>query len=221
MTDDPIRVLIADDQAVVRAGLRTLLELHEDLEVVGEAGTGRDVLALVRRHRPDVVVMDLRMPVMDGLTATRHLAALGERVRVLVLTTYGMDDNVYAALKAGAAGFVLKTDPPDRLISAVRMAAQGDVVLGPTTTRQLVDQFIAGRPGSSERPVAWQRLTDREREVLTLMGQALSNAEIAVRLRIGEGTVKTHVARVLTKLGLRDRVQAVVFFYENRLDRRD
>ena len=211
-----IRVVVADDQAVVRAGLRMILEPSEDVEVVGEAADGRSALEMVRELDPDVVLMDIRMPVLDGIDATRLLCAAGARARVLVLTTYGLDEYVYDALKAGAAGFLLKTDPPARLVEAVRVVAAGEALLTPEITRRLIDRFVGGvRPARAS--VALADLTAREREVLDRVAGGDSNAEIARALYIGEGTVKTHMARILTKLGLRDRVQVVVFAYEHGL----
>jgi DNA-binding NarL/FixJ family response regulator len=209
-------VVIADDQAVVRGGLRMILEAQPDLEVVGEATDGLEALDLVRSLGPDVVLMDIRMPELDGIEATRRVALTGARTRVLVLTTYGMDEYVYDALKAGAAGFLVKTESPERLVEAVRVVARGEALLAPEITRRLVDRFVSGvRPGAA--PPELEELTTRELEVLKLIARGLSNAEIAERLIVSEGTVKTHVARVLSKLGLRDRVQAVVFAYESGL----
>lgn len=211
-----IRVVVVDDQAVVRAGLRMILESTDEVEVVGEASDGRHALEVVRELDPDVVLMDIRMPVLDGIDATRQLIALGTRARVLVLTTYGLDEYVYDALKAGAAGFLLKTDPPTRLVDAVRVVAAGEALLTPEITSRLIDRFVSGvRPALL--PAALAELTAREREVLQRVAGGDSNAEIARALYIGEGTVKTHVARILTKLGLRDRVHVVVFAYEQGL----
>lgn len=209
------RVLVVDDQAVVRSGLRMILEAQEDLEVVGEAADGREALRLTRELDPDVVLMDIRMPNLDGIEATRRLVSASPTSRVLVLTTYGLDEHVYEALKAGAAGFFVKTDSPERLVAGIRAVAEGDTLLGPETTRRLVEQFTA-RP-SPHAPVSPKLadLTPREREVLVLVARGNSNAEIAQHLYLSEGTVKTHVAKVLAKLGLRDRVQAVVFAYES------
>jgi DNA-binding NarL/FixJ family response regulator len=212
-----IRVLVADDQAVVRSGLRMILEAQGDIEVVGEAADGREAVALARELGPDVVLMDIRMPALDGIEATRRIAAHGDAARVLVLTTYGLDEYVYAALKAGAGGFFLKTDEPDRLVEGVRIVAAGDALLGSETTRRLIDRFTSGPAPNAPGPPELAELTGREREVLELVAGGLSNAEIAHRLFVGEGTVKTHVARVLSKLGVRDRVQAVVFAYESGL----
>ena len=208
-----IRVLLADDQAVVRGGLRMILESQETITVVGEAADGREALRLVSTLDPDVVLMDIRMPLLDGIEATRRLCDMGARARVLMLTTYGLDEYVYEALKAGAAGFFLKTDSPQRLIDAVQVVAAGEALLAPEITRRLITRFVSGaRPNTS--PPALDELTDREREVLAYVARGLSNAEIADALSVSPGTVKTHVARLLSKLDLRDRVQAVVFAYE-------
>lgn len=211
-----IRVVIADDQAVVRAGLRTILEA-QGIEVAGEAADGRTAIEAARRLKPEVVLMDIRMPVLDGIEATRQLLAEPTPVRVLILTTYGIDEYVYDALRAGASGFILKTEPPERLVDAVRIIAAGDALLGPEVTRRLIDRFIATGPPAVPPPHELAALTPRENEVLALIAQGLSNAEIARSIYVSEGTVKTHVTRILTKLGLRDRVQAVVFAYEHRL----
>jgi DNA-binding NarL/FixJ family response regulator len=209
-----IRALVADDQAVVRGGLRMILEAQDDIQVVGEAGDGAAAVELVRELQPDVVLMDIRMPEMDGIEATRRVALAGSAARVLVLTTYGLDEYVYEALKAGAAGFLIKTDSPERLVEAVRVVAAGESLLAPEVTRRLIDRFLAGaRPGASAPPEL-EELTARELEVLKLVARGLSNAEIAQTLFVSDGTVKTHVSSVLSKLGLRDRVQAVVFAYE-------
>jgi DNA-binding NarL/FixJ family response regulator len=209
-----IRAVVADDQAVVRGGLRLILEASDDIEVVGEAEDGAAAVELVRELQPDVVLMDIRMPVMDGIEATRRLVTAGLDARVLVLTTYGLDEYVYEALKAGAAGFLIKTDSPQRLVEAVRVVAAGEALLAPEVTRRLIDRFLAGvRPGGAPPPELAE-LTSRETEVLKLMARGFSNAEIAETLFVSDGTVKTHVSRILSKLGLRDRVQAVVFAYE-------
>lgn len=210
-----IRVLLADDQAVVRAGLRTILESQPDIQVIGEAADGAEALALAAALGPDVVMMDIRMPVLDGIKATRRLTESPASVRVLVLTTYGLDEYVYEALRAGAAGFLLKTDPPGRIIDAVRIVDAGDALLGPHTTRRLIERFLASPPPHAPRPAALDTLTDRELQVMREVARGLTNREIAARLYIGDGTVKTHVARILTKLGLRDRVQVVVYAYEH------
>ncbi len=213
-----IGVLVCDDQAVVRGGLRMILEAQPDMEVVGEAADGKEAVAQARRLTPDVVLMDIRMPELDGIAATRRLAAGRESApRVLVLTTYGLDEYVYEALKAGASGFLVKTDPPERLVEGVRIVAAGEALLGPEITRRLIDRFTAGPPPNVPAPPELAELTPRELEVLELVARGLANAEIAQRLFVSEGTVKTHVARILSKLRLRDRVQAVVFAYESGL----
>jgi DNA-binding NarL/FixJ family response regulator len=209
-----IRVLIADDQAVVRGGLRMILEAPGDIEVVGEASDGAEAIELVRSLKPDVTLMDIRMPSVDGIEATRRIMESTDRARVLVLTTYGLDENVYAALQAGAAGFLVKTDSPEALVDAVRVVAMGDSLLGRETTRRLIERFLSGPPPNAPLPPKLLALTEREREVLGLIAGGLSNAEIAATLFVSEGTVKTHVAHILSKLGLRDRVQAVVLAYE-------
>lgn len=209
-----IRVLVVDDEAVVRGGLRMILDAQDDIEVVGEAGDGNEAIETAAALDPDVVLMDIRMPVLDGIEATRRLAAGGLRPRVIVLTTFGLDENVYAALKVGAAGFLVKTDSPEELIEAVRAAESGESLLGHQTTRTLIEHFLSGPSPNARPPAEMASLTDRELEVLGQVAQGLSNSEIADRLYVGEGTVKTHVARVLAKLGLRDRVQAVVYAYE-------
>ena len=210
-------VLIADDQSVVRAGLRTILHVHDDLTVIGEAGDGEQALALVSSLDPDVVLMDIRMPLMDGISATRLLTRSGARCRVCVLTTYGLDDNVYDAMEAGATGFVVKTDSPDHIVAAVRAVAAGDTALGPETTRLLVRRFLTGSRPDDDTDGPTSSLTHRESQVLALVADGLNNAEIAQRLFIGEGTVKTHVARILTKLDVRDRVQAAVYAHRHHL----
>jgi DNA-binding NarL/FixJ family response regulator len=212
-----IRVLVADDQAVVRGGLRMILEAQDDFEVVGEAADGSEAVGLTQTLDPDVVLMDIRMPTLDGIEATRRLAASGARARVLVLTTYGLDEYVYEALRAGAAGFFVKTDSPERLVEAIRLVATGEALLAPEITRRLIDRFLSGAPPNAPPPPALSELTVRELEVLRQIARGLSNAEIAKALYVGEGTVKTHVARILSKLDLRDRVQAVVFAYECHL----
>ena len=210
------RVLLADDQVVVRAGLRTILEstADADLDIVGEAADGAEAVALTNALQPDVVLMDIRMPVLDGIEATRRLARSTSSARVLVLTTYGLDEYVYEALRAGAAGFLLKTDPPHRIVDAVRVVAAGDALLGPETTRRLIERFLAGPRPNAPRPSALDTLTDRETDVLRQVAR-FANQEVAANLFIGEGTVKTHVARILAKLELRDRVQIVVYAYEH------
>jgi DNA-binding NarL/FixJ family response regulator len=208
-----VRILIADDQGLVRTGFRKILESEPDLHVVGEAADGEQAVERVGATRPDVVLMDIRMPRVDGLEATRRLAG---RARVLILTTFDVDEYVYEALRSGASGFLLKDAPAEQLVTAIRVVAGGDALLAPTVTRRLVEQF-ARRPPPSARPAALAELTPRELEILRLLARGLSNAEIAGELIIGDATVKTHVARVLQKLGLRDRVQAVVLAYETGL----
>jgi DNA-binding NarL/FixJ family response regulator len=212
-----IRVLIADDEALVRGGFRMILEAQADLQVVGEAADGQDALAQARELSPDVVLMDIRMPAMDGLEATRRLASASPAAKVLMLTTFDLDEHVYQAMKAGASGFLLKTAPPSELAAAVRAVAGGDVLLAPPITRRLVEQFVARPPPGQHLPPSLHPLTAREVEVLRLIARGLSNTEIAAALFLGEATVKTHVNRVLAKLGLRDRVQAVVLAYESGL----
>jgi DNA-binding NarL/FixJ family response regulator len=209
-----IRVVIADDQTVVRAGLRMILEAQNGIEVVGESEDGAGAVDTVRMLLPDVALMDIRMPVLDGIEATRRIAQSGSATRVLVLTTYGLDENVYDALKAGASGFLLKTDPPERLLDAVRVVAGGDALLAPEITRRLIDHFVAGSHPARSAPELAQ-LTARELDVLQLLARGQTNAEIAATLYVSEGTAKTHVARILAKLDLRDRTQAVIYAYEN------
>jgi DNA-binding NarL/FixJ family response regulator len=206
-------VAIVDDEALVRAGLRMILGTEPDLDVVGEADDGDRAVDLVTRLDPDVLLLDIRMPTVDGLEVTRRLSAAGARTRVLVLTTFDSDRNVYDALAAGACGFLLKDTPADRLVTAIRAAAAGDSVLAPSAARRVADELARRRP--PERLEALDALTEREHEVLELMADGCSNAEIAQRLVIGEGTVKTHVARILMKLGVRDRLQAVVLAYQS------
>lgn len=214
-----IRVVIADDQGLVRAGFRLLLEQVEDVAVVAVAEDGAAALSVVRQTRPDVVLMDIRMPHLDGLAATRRLAEEQPDTKVIVLTTFDEDDYVYEALRAGACGFLLKSSPPEQLLSAIRTVAAGDALLDPSVTRRVIEEF--GR--QSARTIApgpeLDLLTDRELDVLRQVARGLSNAEIAAELVIAEATVKTHVARMLAKLGLRDRVQAVVYAYERGLAR--
>jgi DNA-binding NarL/FixJ family response regulator len=213
-----IRVVVADDQAVVRSGLQIILESEADIEVVGEAADGRAAVELVRRLEPDVVMMDIRMPVMDGIAATREIVLSASKSRVLVLTTYDLDEYVYEALHAGAAGFLVKTDPPERLVEGVRVVAAGEALLAPEVTRRLIDQFVASAAPRTPAPQL-ALLTERELEVMHRVAEGRSNAEIADALFISEGTVKTHVARILAKLELRDRVQVVVFAYDSGLVR--
>jgi DNA-binding NarL/FixJ family response regulator len=213
-----IRVALVDDQAMVRVGFRMILETEPDITVVGEAGDGRDAIDMVRRSSPDVVLMDVRMPHMDGIEATARIVADDGGARVLMLTTFDLDDYVYAALRAGASGFLLKDAPAEQLVQAVRVIAAGDALLAPSVTRLLIDE-VSRRPPVDPAAVApgLVDLTDRELEVLRLLARGRSNGEIAQRLFLGEATVKTHVGRVLTKLGVRDRVQAVVVAYESGL----
>nr|WP_246298682.1 response regulator transcription factor [Nocardioides panaciterrulae] len=207
--------MLCDDQELVRAGFRLILDLEDDMEVVGEAGDGRECLAAVARTSPDVVLMDIRMPVMDGIETTRRLVAASSATRVLVLTTFGLDSYVYEAVRAGASGFLLKDVPRDQLVAGIRVIARGETLLAPRLTRRLLERFVAAPPPATGVPEQLTRLSARELEVLGLLAEGLSNAEIAARLVLGEATVKTHVARILTKLGLRDRVQAVVLAYES------
>ena len=210
-----VRVLIADDQALVRSGFRMILDNQEDLEVVAEAGDGEEATIQVERAEPDVVLMDVRMPGTDGIEATRRIAASDSRARVIILTTYDLDEYVFAALRAGASGFMLKDVRPPDLVNGIRVVARGDALLAPSVTRRLLDRFAdAAPPEAGERPADLSELTERETEVLRLVALALSNAEIATRLHLTEATVKTHVSSVLRKLQLRDRVQAVVFAYD-------
>ena len=213
-----IRVLIADDQALLRSGLRMILDANADIEVEGEAGNGHEALELARRLAPDLLLMDVQMPMMDGLEATRRLLAGREpHPRVVVLTTFDLDEYVYAAIRAGACGFLLKTAPPDQLAAGVRAAMAGDALLAPEVTRRLLDQFVRRPPPGGDVPAGLEELTVREREVLLQIGRGRSNREIATELFLGEATVKTHVNRILSKLGARDRVQAVVIAYETGL----
>jgi DNA-binding NarL/FixJ family response regulator len=210
-----IRVLIADDQSMVRAGFRMLLSGEEDIEVVAEARDGVEAVAKAARFDPTVVLMDIRMPELDGLEATRRIIAGDDTARILVLTTFGLDEYVYEALRAGASGFVLKDDPPEQLIAAVRTVAGGDALLSPAITKRVIRQFAKDRRPAP--PKELDELTARERDILQLIARGLSNAEIGGQLYIGETTVKTHVTHILQKLGLRDRVQAVVLAYQTGL----
>ncbi|HEU5373532.1 MAG TPA: response regulator transcription factor [Gaiellaceae bacterium] len=212
-------ILLADDQALVRGGLRLILDAQDDLEVVGEADDGRAAVERARDLRPDVVLMDVRMPVLDGIAATRIVVDEALATNVLVLTTFDEDRVVYDALKAGASGFLLKTVPPAELVAAVRTVSEGHALLAPAVTRRLIEEFVRRPPPGGEASPALAALTDREREVLTLIAGGLSNAEIAAHLVVSGATVKTHVNRILQKLDLRDRVQAVVLAYESGLVR--
>jgi DNA-binding NarL/FixJ family response regulator len=212
-----IRVLVADDQALVRAGFRKILEADSEIEVVAEAVDGLEAVEAARRLTPDLVLMDIRMPNLDGLEATRRLLdGDGQTTRVLILTTFGLNEYVYEALRAGASGFLLKDAPPEDLLSAVHVIDRGDALLDPSITRAVVEEF-ARRPLRTDLAGKLEDLTAREREVLELLARGLSNGEIAARFVLSEGTVKTHVASVLRKLGLRDRVQAVIYAYESGL----
>jgi DNA-binding NarL/FixJ family response regulator len=209
-----IRVLVVDDQEMVRAGFSALLDAQADLEVVGQAGDGAEAVVLAAELQPDVILMDVRMPVLDGLSATRRILAgttAGQPPRVIMLTTFDLDDYVYAALRAGASGFLLKHSTPDELAAAVRIVAAGDALLAPSVTRRLVEDFARAQPVVPITPV---RLTPRETDVLRLVARGLSNRQIAAELVLAEQTVKTHVSNILTKLDLRDRAQAVVYAYE-------
>ena len=210
----PITVVIADDQQMIRSGLRVILDTEPDISVVAEAGDGAEAIELVRRHRPAVALLDIRMPVLDGLQAARKVLALSSRTRVLILTTYDADEYVYEALRAGTSGFLLKDAPADQLITAVRSLAAGDALIDPVITRRLISRFTLAARGPVELPEELRQLTTRERDVLRLVARGLSNVEIARELVIEENTVKSHVSRILMKLSLRDRVQAVVLAYE-------
>jgi DNA-binding NarL/FixJ family response regulator len=218
----PIRILIVDDQQLLRLGFRMIFEAEQDLEVAGEAGDGTEAVRLTGQTRPDVVLMDIRMPRTTGIEATEQIVARYPATRVLVLTTFDLDEYAFAALRAGASGFLLKNAEPAELLAAIRTVASGDAVVAPRVTRKLLERFASQLPASPDDSGEDPRLsllTPREREVLTEMARGLSNAEIAGRLFLSESTVKTHVGRILPKLGLRDRVQAVVFAYETRLIR--
>ena len=209
-----ITVLLADDQALVRAGFRLIVELEPGMNVVGEADDGRQAVELARELRPDVVLMDIRMPGLDGIEATRRLAEAGSDARVLVLTTFDLDEYVYEAMKAGASGFLLKDVPREQLVAGIRVVAGGESLLAPAITRRLIEQFVRRPPPGVVVPPGLEELSDRELEVLRQLARGMSNAEIAKALFVGAATVKTHVARILQKLDLRDRVQAVVLAYE-------
>jgi DNA-binding NarL/FixJ family response regulator len=210
-----IRVLVVDDQALVRAGFRRLLDSEPDLDVVGEAADGAHAVELAARLRPHVALLDIRMPTMDGIEATRRITAAGD-TRVIILTTFDLDEYVYDALRGGACGFLLKDSPPEQMLTAIHAAAAGDALIAPPITRRLLEEFVR-RPRPDAATHAMAELTGREQEVLLRLGRGLSNAEIAAELYLGEATVKTHISNVLAKLQLRDRVQAVVFAYEHGL----
>ena len=211
-----IRIVVADDQPLVRTGLRMILDAEPDIDIVAEASNGNEAVAAAAAHAPDVILLDVRMPELDGIEATRAITAVDEPPRVLVLTTFDLDEIVYDALRAGASGFLLKDAPEDRLIGAIRVVADGGSLFAPSVTRRLIEEF-ARRPEKPAHDLA--DLTERENEVLRMIARGLSNAEIATELFVSENTVKTHVTRILTKLGLRDRVQAVVVAYESGMVR--
>jgi len=223
VSGEPIRVALVDDQELVRAGFRMMLDAQPDMSVTAEAADGLGAVAVAARGAADVMVMDVRMPRLDGVEAARLICAAGERPKVLMLTTFDLDEYAFAALKAGASGFLLKDVPPQELLFAIRSVHSGDSVVAPSTTRRLIDRFVpmlpAGAEGASPAAADLAELTEREREVLVQVAAGLSNAEIATRLFVSEATVKTHVGRILAKLGLRDRVQAVVLAYESGLVR--
>jgi DNA-binding NarL/FixJ family response regulator len=217
-----ISILLADDQPLLRLGFRLVLDAQDDMKVTGEAGDGAAALRLALDIRPDVILMDVRMPGMDGIEATRQITAASSTTRVLILTTFDLDDYAYAGLRAGASGFLLKNVPPPDLLSAIRSVASGDAVVAPAVTRRLLDAFLPHLPGPAlpaPQPAELGQLTTREREILIQVAAGLSNAEVAQRLFLAEATVKTHVSRILSKLALRDRVQAVVYAYEKGLVR--
>ena len=210
-----IRVLVADDQSMVRAGFRLLLSDEEDIEVVAEARDGSEAVEKAASYRPTIVLMDIRMPGLDGLEATRRILAADSAARILILTTFDLDEYVYEALRSGASGFVLKDEPPEVLLSAIRTVAAGDALLSPSITKRVIDKFTRTRPPAP--PKEFDELTAREKEILRFVANGLSNAEIGEQVYISETTVKTHVTHILQKLGLRDRVQAVVLAYQTRL----
>ncbi len=219
-TDAPIRIILVDDQALVRAGFRMVLDATPGMTVVAEAGDGLEAVAAAEAEPADVVLMDIRMPKLDGVEATRRICEMPNAPRVVVLTTFDLDQYVYAALKAGAAAFLLKDAGPTELLSAIRAVHRGDAVMAPSTTRRLLERVVPGLPDANEQPDArLDVLTDREREVLVAVGKGLTNGEIAASLFLAEATVKTHIGRILSKLGLRDRVQMVVLAYETGLVR--
>ncbi|MYW06901.1 response regulator [Streptomyces sp. SID2563] len=214
-------VLIADDQPMQRFGFRMLLESQDDMTVVGEAANGHEALQLVARHQPDVALMDIRMPLMDGIEATRRIIRAGSRTRVLIVTTFDLDRYAYDGLRAGASGFLIKDALPEEMLSGIRAVALGDAVVAPSLTRRLLDAYVQHLPAEPGEPAAQDPriagLTGREREILTVIGQGWTNSEISERLHLAESTVKTHVSRILAKTGARDRVQAVILAYDTRL----
>lgn len=214
-----VRVVLADDEQLLRVGFRMILDAHGDFDVVAEAADGREAVAAATAHRPDVVVMDVRMPEVDGIAATEVIVREHPAIRVLILTTFDLDEYAFAGLRAGASGFLLKNAPPDELVAAIRTVAAGDAVVAPRVTRRLLDTFAQRMPTATQasRDERLAQLTDREREVLQALAVGQSNQEIAASLVLSEATVKTHISRILTKLDLRDRVQAVIFAYETRL----
>ena len=215
-----LRLVIADDQALVRSGIRLILEAQPDIEVLAEASDGAEAVQLAREHAPDIVLMDILMPRLDGIAATWRICALpGRAPRVLMLTTFDQDDHLYDAARAGATGFLLKTAPPEQLVAAVRAAASGETLLAPSISRRLLDEFTRRPPPGTSVPTELATLTERERAVLVLVARGLSNTEVARKLVVSEGTVKSHLNRLLAKLGVRDRVQAVVLAYESGLVR--
>ncbi|UPK76729.1 response regulator transcription factor [Nocardioidaceae bacterium SCSIO 66511] len=213
-----IRVVLVDDQPLIRTGLRALLDAEDDIDVLAEAGDGQEGVGLARKHRPDVVLMDIQMPVLDGVAATREIVADDDLsdVHVVILTNFGLDEYVFDALRAGASGFLVKDSEPDDVLQAVRVAAGGDALLSPVVTRTLISEFVA-RPPDSISAGGLEKLTNREREVVALVGHGLSNDEIAERMVVSPTTAKTHVSRAMTKAGARDRAQLVVFAYETGL----
>ncbi|HZY74957.1 MAG TPA: response regulator transcription factor [Jatrophihabitantaceae bacterium] len=214
-----IRVVLADDEQLLRVGFRMILDAHEDFDVVAEAGNGREAIAAAAEHRPDVIVMDVRMPDVDGVAATEAISREHPEVRVLILTTFDLDEYAFAGLRAGASGFLLKNVPPDELVAAIRTVAAGEAVVAPRVTRRLLDTFAQRMPTATQamRDERLARLTDRERDVLQALALGQSNQEIAASLTLSEATVKSHISRILTKFDLRDRVQAVIFAYESKL----
>lgn len=214
-----ITVLIADDEALVRSGIRLIVEAQDNMKVVGEASDGADAALMVREQSPDVVLMDVTMPVADGIEGTRRIVASGASTKVLMLTTFDRDAYLYEAMKLGASGYLLKSSPPEQLVNAIRVVAAGESLLAPPITRRLIEDFVRRPPPGAKVVPELERLTEREVQVLTLIGRGLSNSEIADRLYLSEGTVKSHVNRVFTKLGLRDRAQAVVTAYETGIVR--